>query len=168
MSIGGAILGLGEGAMTRSEIAKRFDHAAGRVWPARSDRIHQGIGRLAEEGSLPRDRARRYAITWEGAEPVRGRLTDRAGPDQRPRSAAPLEANFGFVLPIEERRAFLVEGRDFRDAQVWWVETATTHRPTETSPQATTRREAALGGRDHYAAPRRWAERMPAGLGGDG
>jgi DNA-binding PadR family transcriptional regulator len=140
MSIRGAILGLlTERPMTGYEIAKRFDHALGRVWPARPNQV--------------------YTETEAGLDALTSWLLDRSPPEQQLRFDGLLKANFAFALPTDQRRMFLEAERRFWIDQVSWIESQMKHLPDDDTETTKARRLAAEAGRDLYRVMLAWSER---------
>jgi PadR family transcriptional regulator, regulatory protein AphA len=168
MSIRGAILGLlTERPMTGYEIAKRFDHALGRVWPARPNQVYTEINRMEEKGlvevvEIGARNARRYAATEAGLEALTSWLLDRSPPEQQLRFDGLLKANFAFALPTDQRRMFLEAERRFWIDQVSWIESQMKHLPDDDTETTKARRLAAEAGRDLYRVMLAWSERYLA------
>ena len=165
MSIRGAILGLlAEAPMTGYEIAKRFEHALSRIWPAKPNQIYTELNRMADDGlaevvEIGARNAKRFAITESGKVALTDWLCDRSPVDQQLRFDGLLKANFLFALPPEELRSFLSDEAAFWANQTDWIESQMVHLPQDTAEATRARRLAAEAGRDLYRLMHMWSKR---------
>src|SRR5919201_1845839 len=125
------------------DLTQMFDRTLGHAWSARHSQIYPELARLRDAGLIrqvgagPRDR-KLYEATDEGRAEVRRWLTDEE-PDQTFRNEAILRTFFLWLLPLEERRAFLKAERARRARLLDEYEEMAKTRVFETAPRLSSR-----------------------------
>ena len=130
MSLRKALLGLlAEGSMTGYDLAKRFDHSLGRVWPARRNHVYTELRRLEQAGHVDAADAegarqrRVYRLTPAGRQDLHSWLQeDPSGIDPGLRFDPLLRLSLIDDLPRQLRQEVLLRYERYFERQADWLD----------------------------------------------